>query len=44
MEMALKQFDNLNHLVVFNRDFFETAALSGMTVERTTEMPGQKWS
>lgn len=43
-ELILKQFENPDNVVYFEKGKFETITLNGKTIGRATYQPGWKWS
>jgi quercetin dioxygenase-like cupin family protein len=43
-EVILKQFEDPDELIEFEKGRFETVTLGGMTIGRATYQPGWKWS
>jgi hypothetical protein len=44
VEVILKQFDNPDEVMHFDKGKFETVTLGGLTIGRATYQPGWKWS
>ena len=44
IEVDLKQFDNPDNVIHFDKGKFETVTLGGMTIGRASYQPGWKWS
>jgi hypothetical protein len=44
MEVILKQFENPDDVIYFEKGKFETVTLGGMTIGRATYEPGWRWS
>ena len=44
MDMVLKQFENHDESIIFEKGKFGTVTLGGITIGRATYIPGWKWS